>query len=127
MCHPERERCVASNAARSRTFGEGVRITHDPSQKREGQAQLVRRPKRDLKTARMDFSVLNVTFIRESLLKLKGDPFLAKSLDFARRFWLRSFLSFAKTSTRADKSTQVALSALAQDDTRSDISINRSF
>jgi len=47
-------------------------------QKREGQAQLVRRPKRDLKTARIDFSVLNVTFILESLLRLKGDPFRAK-------------------------------------------------
>ena len=73
----------------------------------------------------MDFSVLNVTFILESLLKFEGDPFLAKSLDFARRFWLSLFLSFAKTSTRADKSTQVALSSLAQDDTRSDVPINR--
>jgi len=78
----------------------------------------------------MDFSVLNVTFILESPLKFEGDPFLTEQAFYvcsARRFWLSSLYSFAKTSTRADKSTQVALSALAQDDTRREVCDNLSF
>jgi len=38
----------------------------------------------------MDFSVLNVTFILESLLRLKGDPFLAEQAQ--KRFLCSSLL-----------------------------------
>ena len=35
------------------------------------------KPQRDLQTVTVTFSKINVTFMRKSLLRLKGDPFLA--------------------------------------------------
>jgi len=78
----------------------------------------------------MDFYVLNVTFILESLLKLKGDPFLAaRSLLRCAQSVLAQLDSLLRQNFDAAL-LSVAMqrsNALAQDDTRSDISINRSF